>query len=94
MGMMRCTTCEAIVDSKDGTGVWEDAGTWLGTGFWCETCVEVACEYPAKHEHIMEALKVQDPETWEEAMINWQDTQDSIVAKAEHDAEEYEGTPI
>jgi hypothetical protein len=83
MGMMRCTTCEAIVDSDDGTGVWED----VGTGFWCETCVEAACENPAKHERIMDALKVQDLETWEEAINNWYDTQDSIVAKAEYDAE-------
>ena len=79
MSIATCTECGAYSDTDDGTGVFADTGT----GFWCERCVENALENPAEHERIMDALKVQDIDTWRE----------SISLHRAKREDEHEGTP-
>ena len=64
MSMMRCDGCGAMTDTDYTVeGLFEDAMPWR---YWCPHCVENAAKN--SHEAILGALKIQEPERYEEMM--------------------------
>ena len=77
MSMMRCTDCDAVVDTDDGTGLFDPRPG--KTGFWCESCVEAAIDEPVTFKEAILALKAEDRATYNEAMADWYDEQEEEI---------------
>lgn len=84
MSIMRCTDCEAYVDTDDGTGLFDPRPG--ETGFWCESCVEEAMDNPVTFNPVMLALKIEDRGLFNMTMSEWYETQ-AELAFAEQESE-------
>jgi hypothetical protein len=85
MGTAVCKTCDAYVDSKDGTGLFDPRPG--KTGFWCEPCVEAAIDEPVEFKEVILALKIEDPSLYHDAMFEWVEAQ-AKLADAEANEQE------